>query len=344
MPSASRSVAAALLIVAAVLLAPAAASAAHTGHIDLQDGLTLAQQFGYTPGLPPARRHLRRRQRPDHPQPRRQRGRHLVRPPARGRRLGAARPARCPARRLSGLRRHRARRRLRHRPCGLGRRRARLHRAHHPPRRRRRLPQRAHGVGRRLRDLAGRRAPVRRRTPRRPTRTTGATSRPSTQGARPLEGPPLVAVWRQLGPWKGQWAALNQLQVIKPYWSGGTLLLRTPVTVSDVALTLLQCSAARRSRSPAATRATSSTRTVVPRGTRLHADLRGHLRRGHQHRQRRARSSPSRPANDLHCTPGIVHGQRRRPARRDRRARRPIRYVALHWRRCSTASGRSRST
>ena len=49
MPSASRSVAVALLVLAATLLAPAAALAAHTGHIDLQDGLTLAQQFGYTP-------------------------------------------------------------------------------------------------------------------------------------------------------------------------------------------------------------------------------------------------------------------------------------------------------
>jgi len=49
MPSASRSVAVALLVFAAALLAPAAALAAHAGHIDLQDGLTLAQQFGYTP-------------------------------------------------------------------------------------------------------------------------------------------------------------------------------------------------------------------------------------------------------------------------------------------------------
>ena len=121
--------------------------------------------------LPAARRHVRRRQRPEHPQPRRQRGRHLVRPAPRGRRLGAARPAGRPARRVSGLRRHGACRRLRDRPGGLGRGRPRLHRAHHPPRRRRRLPQRAHGIRGRLPDLAGPRAAVRQRhAPDRPAR------------------------------------------------------------------------------------------------------------------------------------------------------------------------------
>ena len=39
---------------------------------------------------------------------------------------------------------------------------------------------------------------------------------------------------------------------------------------------------------------------------RLHADLRGHLRRGHQHGRRQHAGRASLPANDLHCTPGIV--------------------------------------
>ena len=50
MTSPSRIVRSAILIAAFLLLLPAAASAAsHAGHIDLQDGLTLAQQFGYAP-------------------------------------------------------------------------------------------------------------------------------------------------------------------------------------------------------------------------------------------------------------------------------------------------------
>ena len=50
MTSPTRVVRVAILIAAFLLLLPAAASAAsHAGHIDLRDGLTLAQQFGYTP-------------------------------------------------------------------------------------------------------------------------------------------------------------------------------------------------------------------------------------------------------------------------------------------------------
>ena len=203
MPSASRSVFAALLVVAAVLLAPAAASAAHTGHIDLRDGLTLAQQFGYTPDY---RQHVVTFG-PGNVPTIRSRGANEDDTSFVHRLEGGAWVRHdlleCTARRLSGFRRHRARRRLRHRPRGLGRRRTRLHRAHHPPRRRRRVPQRAHGVGRRHGDLAGRRAPLRRVHPadrparlgqrhdRAPGRTAarGAAARGRLAAARPLEGP-----------------------------------------------------------------------------------------------------------------------------------------------------------
>ena len=49
MPSTPRLAIAILVACSVMLLAPAAMAAVHSGHIDLQDGLTLAQQFGYAP-------------------------------------------------------------------------------------------------------------------------------------------------------------------------------------------------------------------------------------------------------------------------------------------------------
>lgn len=124
-------------------------------------------------------------------------------------------------------------------------------------------------------------------------------------GGRPLEGPPLVAVWRQLGPWKGQWASLNQLLVIQPRWVGNTLTLQQPVEVSSAALTLLQCSGG----ASFAVRSGDKTffvySTVVPRGTRstpTYAVTYDHQTNTVGQSTLVARS---KPANDLHCTPGI---------------------------------------
>jgi hypothetical protein len=126
------------------------------------------------------------------------------------------------------------------------------------------------------------------------------------QGAQPLEGPPLVAVWKQLGPWHGQWSSLNRLQVIKPYWSGGTLLLHSPVTVSDVALTLLQCSGGA---SFAVTHGAISYfvyATTVARGTGSTPTCVAAYDESNNSVGASKVIAKSRPANDLHCTPGIV--------------------------------------
>ena len=227
------------------------------------------------------------------------RGRHIVRPAARGRRLGPSRHARGAPRRLSRLRRHGPRRRLRQRPGRLGRQRPRLHRAHHPARRRRRLPQRAHGLRRTAAShLAVLELPFGNDTPQSDPHDWGNVTAEHDAG-RLLEGPPLVAVWRQLGPWNGPWASQNQLQVIKPYWAGNMLMLRTPVTVSSLAL---RCSSA-----PAAPRSRSTLRQELlrlqhrrPARHGYYAHLRGHLRRDHQHRRakqaRRPFTSRRRPA------------------------------------------------
>jgi len=125
------------------------------------------------------------------------------------------------------------------------------------------------------------------------------------QGAQPLEGPPLIAVWKQLAPWHGQWASLDQLDVIKPYWSGGTLLLRMPVHVSDVALTLLQCSGGA---SFAVTHGDTSFfvyATCVARGTAATPTYVAAYDASSNSVSTSVPIAKSRPINDLHCTPGI---------------------------------------
>ena len=125
------------------------------------------------------------------------------------------------------------------------------------------------------------------------------------QGWKPLEGPPLIAAWRQIGPWWREWSSLNELQVIKPYWDGGALLLREPVSVSTVALPLLQCSGAA---SFAVTHGATSFfvyTTVVPRSTPATPTFVA----TYDATTNTATTGPlvakSRPANNLHCTPGI---------------------------------------
>ena len=125
------------------------------------------------------------------------------------------------------------------------------------------------------------------------------------QGARPLEGPPLIAVWRQLAPWRGQWASLDQLVVIKPYWSGGTLLLRQPAHVSDVALTLLQCSGGA---SFAVTHGDTSYfvyAACVPKRIKASPTYVATYDASSNSVSTSLPIAKSRPANDLHCTPGI---------------------------------------
>lgn len=304
MPSVPRPLAAALLVLAATLLAPAAALAAHTGHIDLQDGLTLAQQFGYAPEF---------RQ-------------HVV----------TFDPGNVPTIRSRGASEddtsfvHRLERGAWVRHDLL----AALRDAY--PDFAGTVHAGGYGTDRvdwdvdgraytvltvRLDDDGGFRNVLLASTDGMDTwqvvELPFGDSTPLTdphdwgnvtsehQGAEPLEGPPLVAVWRQLGPWKGQWSSLNQLQVIKPYWSGGALLLREPVTVSEIALPLLQVAGGA---SFAVTRGETSYltyATVVPRRTTYTPTWVAAYDASSNSVSESRLVAKSRPANDLHCTPGI---------------------------------------
>ena len=309
MPSASRSLITTLVVLAALLLAPGAALAAHAGHIDLQDGLTLAQQLGY---------------RPDYRQ-------HVVTfgpgnvPSIRSR--GASEDDTGFVQRLEdgAWVRHDLLDALRDfYPDFAGT----VHAG-------------GYGTDRVDWDVDGRaytvltirldddgafrnvlmasadgmqtwqvaELPFGDVTPQTDPHDWGNVTS-EHQGAAPLEGPPLIAVWRQLGPWKGQWSSLNQLQVVKPYWSGGALLLHPPATVSDIALPLLQVAGGA---SFAVTRGETSFfvySTVVPRGTTATPTYVAAYHESSNSVSESRRVAKSRPANDLHCTPGIVADSR----------------------------------
>ena len=125
-------------------------------------------------------------------------------------------------------------------------------------------------------------------------------------GGRPLEGPPLIAVWRQLGPWKGQWASLNELYVIKPYWSGSTLRLQRPVLVSSSALTLLQCSGGASFAVTSGDRSFFVYATCVPKNEKSTPAYAATYYSETNSVGTSTLVARSYPSNDLHDTPGIV--------------------------------------
>ena len=150
------------------------------------------------------------------------------------------------------------------------------------------------------------------------------------QGARPLEGPPLIAVWRQLAPWHGQWASLDELDVIKPYWSGGTLLLRPPVAVSDIALraaaVLRRGLVRRHARRHQLLRVLHLRPQRHPGHPHLRRDLRRLEQLGERERAHRQVAPGQRPA--LHA--GHLRRQQGHAARRHRRPRLAVPLRALH--------------
>jgi hypothetical protein len=304
MPSASRSIIATLVVLAAVLLAPAAALAAGSGYIVMKDGLTLAQQFGYQPDYRP----------------------HVVTfdaanvPSIRSR--GANEDDTSFVQRLENgvWVRHDMLDALRQAyPDFAGT----VHAGGYGTDR---VDWDADGraytvLTIRLDDDGGFRnvllastdgmqtwqvleLPFGDDTPQIDLHDWGNVTS-EHEGARPLEGPPLIAVWKQLGPWRGQWASLDELDVIKPYWSGGTLLLRAPVHVSDVALTLLQCSGGA---SFAVTHGDTSFfvyATCVPKHSQASPTYVATYDASSNSVSTSVSVAKSRPANDLHCTPGI---------------------------------------
>ncbi len=122
---------------------------------------------------------------------------------------------------------------------------------------------------------------------------------------RLLQGPPLIAVWRQTAPWKGEWASLNEMYVVQPVWSGDRLGLRAPVFVSMQALGMTQAAGGASFAVTSGDKTFFVYSTVVPRGTRLTPTYAVTYDHATNTIGPRTRVAGSRPANDCHDTPGI---------------------------------------
>jgi len=124
-------------------------------------------------------------------------------------------------------------------------------------------------------------------------------------GGRLLEGPPLIAVWRQTGAWTGQWASRNQLYLVKPAWAGDALVLRQPVLVRSDYLGMLQCSGGTSFAVTSGDRTFFVYSTVVPLRTRTTPTYAATYYHATNSVGPRTLVATSRPGNDIHDSPGI---------------------------------------
>jgi hypothetical protein len=72
-------------------------------------------------------------------------------------------------------------------------------------------------------------------------RTWGNIAMEHFVGHNRLNGPPFLALWRQIAPWKGVWSSRNELYVVQPRFEGDQLVVPAPVLVSDRFLGMIQC-------------------------------------------------------------------------------------------------------
>jgi hypothetical protein len=136
-------------------------------------------------------------------------------------------------------------------------------------------------------------------------RDLGNVACESFTGHNLLDGPPLLAVWRELSDWPGAWASRCELSVIQPFFDGDRLVVPQPTPVTTNALGMMQ------SAGGASFAATSGGRTAI-----VWTEITATPKRGsptfvgvYDHASRaiisRTRVFVSRPANDVHATPGI---------------------------------------
>ena len=122
---------------------------------------------------------------------------------------------------------------------------------------------------------------------------------------RLLQGPPLVAVWRQTAPWKGEWASLNKMYVVQPVWSQDRLELQKPVLVSTRALGMTQAAGGASFAVTSGDKTFIVYSTVVPRDALRTPTYAATYDHSTNTIGPSTRVAGSRPANDCHATPGI---------------------------------------
>jgi hypothetical protein len=124
-------------------------------------------------------------------------------------------------------------------------------------------------------------------------------------GWRLLEGPPLIAVWRQAAPWKGAWSAFNELYVVQPVWVENVLTLQRPVPVRIDFLGMIQSAGGASFAVTSGDQTYFAYSTVVPRGTRNTPTYAATYYHSTNTVGPSTWVAGSRPANDCHDTPGI---------------------------------------
>jgi hypothetical protein len=124
-------------------------------------------------------------------------------------------------------------------------------------------------------------------------------------GGHLLQGPPLIALWRQTAPWKGAWASLNELYVVQPVWVAGQLVLQQPVLVRLDFLGMIQVAGGASFAVTSGDQTYFVYSTVVPRGTRATPTYAATYYHSANSVGPSTRVAGSRPANDCHVTSGI---------------------------------------
>lgn len=122
---------------------------------------------------------------------------------------------------------------------------------------------------------------------------------------RLLEGPPLIALWRQTAPWQSEWASLNELYVVQPAWFGDELMLRQPVPVRTDFLGMVQAAGGASFAVTSGDQTHFVYSTVAPPGTRTTPTYAATYYHSTNTVGPSTLVAGSRPANDSHDTPGI---------------------------------------
>jgi hypothetical protein len=141
--------------------------------------------------------------------------------------------------------------------------------------------------------------------PRYDDRNHGNVACETFSGHNALEGPPFLALWREVDDWPGMWATRNELYVVQPYFDGDVLVVPPLTRVSDHFLGMIQ-SAGGASFAATAGETTyflwTGLTTRASKGTPTWVGVFDHATRTVIDRRR---LFFAQPGNDVHDTPGI---------------------------------------
>lgn len=150
-------------------------------------------------------------------------------------------------------------------------------------------------------------------------------------GQRDIDGPPFIAVWREIGDWRGAYATRNALYVTQPYWDDDEVVVPKPVLVTSRFLGMVR-SVGGTSFATTVGEKTYFTwtqvRSLPTLGTPTYVGVYDHASGTVT---QRVRAAYGHPINDNHCTPamtidsrGYIHlvtGAHNRPFRYTRSVR-----------------------